>query len=55
MSTFILKYFEKHLKQHVNLCYLPIYCVDNISKQFVDDSFCVNPLELEHIIERVQF
>ena len=55
MSTFIFKYFEKHLKQHVNLCYLPFNRLDNISKQFVDDSFCMTPLELESIIESFNF
>ena len=51
MSTFILNYFEKHLKLHVNLRYFSLKRLDNVSKQFVDDSFCVNPLELERIVE----
>ncbi|OUR80047.1 hypothetical protein A9Q75_11220 [Colwellia psychrerythraea] len=55
MSTFILNYFEKDLKLDVNLRYFSLKRVDNVSKQFVDDSFCVNPLELERIIESFQF
>jgi hypothetical protein len=51
MSTFILKYFEKHLKEQVNLYYLALNRLDNISKQSVDDSFSMNPLELERIVE----
>ena len=51
MSTFILKYFDKHLKLHINLCYLPLNRLDNISKQSFDDSFSMNPLELERIIK----
>ncbi len=51
MSTFILNYFEKDLKLDVNLRYSSLKRVDNVSKQFVDDSFCVNPLELERIVE----
>ena len=51
MSTFILNYSKKDLKLHVNFHYLSLKRVDNVSKQFVDDSFCVNPLELERIVE----
>jgi hypothetical protein len=55
MSRFILKYFEKHLKEQVNLYYLALNRTDNISKQSVDDSFSVNPLELQRIIESFSF
>jgi hypothetical protein len=35
MSTFILNYFKKDLKLHVNLRYFSLKRVDNVSKQFV--------------------
>ncbi|MFQ3277777.1 MAG: hypothetical protein ACI8SZ_002123, partial [Colwellia sp.] len=55
MSTFILKYFEKHLKEQVNLYYLALNRLDNISKQSVDDSFSMNPLELQRILKSLYF
>jgi len=51
MSMFILKYLKNILKRHVKLTNSLKKLRDNLSKQPVDDSIFVNPLELERIIE----
>ena len=51
MSTVNLNFLKYYLNLSINLRYLSQISLYNVLKQPVDDSFCLNPLELERIVE----
>ena len=51
MSTVNLNFLKYYLNLSINLRYLSQISLHNVLKQPVDDSFCLNPLELERILE----